>query len=190
MTTEVRHRSGTALNWQLKLLPVMTAVLVLMTVAFLVLSLLQTRSVQQQISAAPQLDLEPALKSLACKSAAVTVAEYQSCTRWQLLAVLEAHTLQRRYHQANVSLAVRAWIKYLGFLTGMILGLVGAVFILGRLTEAASNLQAEGVFGKLTIQSVSPGLILATLGTILMLTTIVVNPPTSIEDAPVYLTSP
>ena len=176
--------------WQLKLLPIMIFVLILMTVAFLVLSVLETNSVQQEIRAAPQFDLGPALASLNCKATSNTVAEYQSCAHWRLLAVLEAQTIQQRYHQANTSLAVRAWIKFLGFLTGMVLSLVGAVFILGRLTEATSNLAAEGAFGKLTIQSVSPGLILAALGTILMVTTVLVNPPTSVNDGAVYLTAP
>lgn len=185
--TVTRH---TRAEWQLKLLPLMTFVFMLMTVAFLVLSLFETIGVQRQIRATPQLDLAPAFKSLNCNGTTNTVAEHQSCARWQLLALLEAHTIQRRYHQANVSLEVRAWIKYLGFLTGMIFGLVGAVFILGRLTEAASNLAAEGTFGKLSIQSVSPGLILAALGTILMMTTVLVNPPTTVDDAPVYLTTP
>jgi hypothetical protein len=47
-------------------------------------------------------------------------------------AVLEADALQRRYHQANANMLARVWTRQLGFITGMLLALVGAAFILGR----------------------------------------------------------
>jgi hypothetical protein len=37
---------------------------------------------------------------------------------------------------------------------------------------------------------VSPGLILAVLGTVLMIVTVFVNPPTDVSDAAVYLMKP
>jgi hypothetical protein len=55
------------------------------------------------------------------------------------------------------------------------------------LTEASSHLAAEGTFGKFSIDSVSPGLILAVLGTVLMVTTVLINPPTGVTDGPVYV---
>jgi hypothetical protein len=176
--------------WQLKLLPLMIAMLVLVTIAFLVLSFVEANTVRNEIRAAPRLELASAFAALNCNASPKTVGEHQDCARWQLLALLEAHTIQQRYHQANVALVLRGSIKYLGFLTGMILSIVGAVFILGRLTEAASQLAAEGTFGKLTIESVSPGLILSVLGTVLMIVTVFVNPPTDVSDAAVYLTRP
>lgn len=176
--------------WQLKLLPLMTAMLVLVTLAFLILSFVEANVVRSEIRASPRLELAPALAQLNCNATTTTVSEHQDCARWQLLALLEAHTIQQRYHQANVALILRGSIKYLGFLTGMILSVIGAVFILGRLTEAASHLAAEGSFGKLSIETVSPGLILAVLGTVLMLVTVFVNPPTEVSDAAVYLVRP
>jgi hypothetical protein len=104
--------------------------------------------------------------------------------------MLEEHTINQRYHQANVALLVRATVKYFGFLTGMLMSLVGAVFVLGRLTEASSKLAAQGAFGKFTIATVSPGLILAVLGTVLMITTVLTNPPTDVNDGNVYLNPP
>lgn len=173
--------------WQLKLLPLMAALLTLASVAFLAVSLLQTNRVRAQIAAAPALTLPPEVARLSCVGPSLTAGQQQACVRWKVVVQLEAYTIARRYHQANAALVVRAWIKYLGFLTGMILAIVGAVFILGRLTEASSRLAAEGTFGKFTIDTVSPGLILALLGTILMVTTVLVNPPTGVTDAPVYI---
>jgi len=173
--------------WQLKLLPVMIGMLGVVTAAFLVFSLIQTDRVREQISAGPTLDLTRDLAALDCASPSATLPQQQACVRWKVLAELEAHTIASRYHQANAALVVRAWIKYLGFLTGMIFGIVGAVFMLGRLTEASSHLAAEGSLGKLSLETVSPGLVLALLGTILMVTTVLINPPTGVTDAPVYL---
>jgi hypothetical protein len=134
--------------WQLKLLPLMGMLLTVASVAFLVVSLVQTNRVRALIEAAPSLELPPEVDGLSCIGPGLTAAQQQACVRWKVLVKLEAYTIARRYHQANAALVVRAWIKYLGFLTGMILAIVGAVFILGRLTEASSQLAAEGTFGK------------------------------------------
>ena len=175
-------------QWQLRLLPVMIGGVVVSLLSFLVFSLVQTNYVRARLEYGTPLQLAPALTAIACNDNTMSVAERQECARWKVLAVLEAHVIERRYHQANAALLVRAWIKYIGFLTGMMISVVGSVFILGRLTEAASKLSAEGTFGKLNFESVSPGLILVLLGTVLMITTVLVNPPTDVSDAPVYLT--
>jgi hypothetical protein len=173
--------------WQLRLLPLMTVLLTVASTAFLVVSLVQTNRVRAQIESAPSLELPPELAGLSCIGPGLTAGQQQGCVRWKVLVKLEAYTIARRYHQANSALIVRAWIKYLGFLTGMILAIVGAVFILGRLTEASSHLAAEGTFGKFSLDTVSPGLALALLGTVLMITTVLINPPTGVTDAPVYV---
>jgi hypothetical protein len=173
--------------WQLKLLPLMGMLLTVASTAFLVVSLVQTNRVRTLIEAAPSLELPPEVDGLSCLGTGLTAAQQQACVRWKVLVKLEAYTIARRYHQANSALVVRAWIKYLGFLTGMILAIVGAVFILGRLTEASSQLAAEGTFGKFSLNTVSPGLVLALLGTVLMITTVLINPPTGVTDGPIYV---
>ena len=173
--------------WQLKLLPMMALILTLASVAFLAVSLVQTNRVRAQIESAPALVLPQELDGLTCIGPGLTALQQQACVRWKVLVRLETYTIARRYHQANAALIVRAWIKYLGFLTGMLLAIVGAVFILGRLTEASAKVGAEGLFGKFTMDTVSPGLVLALLGTVLMITTVLINPPTGVTDAPVYV---
>ena len=165
----------------------MAALLSIVSAAFLVLSVVQTARVRDLIENAPALALPTEVARVSCVGPNLSATEQQACVRWKVLVQLEAYTIERRYHQANAALMVRAWIKYLGFLTGMILAIVGAVFILGRLTEASSHLAAEGTFGKVSLDTVSPGLALALLGTVLMITTVLINPPTNVTDAPIYL---
>jgi hypothetical protein len=113
----------------LKLLPLMIVMLILVTVAFLILSFVEANAVRND-SRLSTTRAGVGLGDAQLQRNPETVAEHQDCARWQLLALLEAHTIQQRYHQANVALILRGSIKYLGFLTGMILSIVGAVFIL------------------------------------------------------------
>jgi hypothetical protein len=69
----------------------------------------------------------------------------------------------------------------------MILALVGAAFILGRLQEPASEVSVASPAGNWGLKSASPGIILAVLGTVLMLTTILTNHRIDVTDAAVYL---
>ncbi|HET9041025.1 MAG TPA: hypothetical protein VFN40_12685 [Gemmatimonadales bacterium] len=173
--------------WQQKLLPLMAIVLTSVSAIFLILSLLQTNRVRSQIENGPTLDLPAEVRTVSCLGPTLAAADQQACVRWKVLVQLEAYTVANRYHQANSALIVRASIKYLGFLTGMILAIVGAVFILGKLTEAPSNLAAEASGWKVSIASASPGLILAVLGTALIIVTVLINPPTGVTDLPTYL---
>lgn len=182
---EARARSRA--HWQRRLLPMMIGTVILALLAFLVLSFYQAWTVRASISAAPELDLRPVLESVTCTDSPIASGGKLQCLEWKVAVLLEQHTIARRYHQANLAMLVRTAVKYLGFLTGMLMSIVGAVFVLGRLTEASSRLAAQGAFGKFTIATVSPGLILAVLGTILMIATVMVNPPTEVNDVGVYL---
>src|SRR6476646_8731704 len=146
--------------WQRRLLPLMAAVLTSVSAVFLVLSLLQTNHVRAQIENAPTLALPVEVRA-SCLDKTLTAGEKQACVRWKVLVQLEAYTVAHRYHQANSALIVRAWIKNLA--------IGGAVFILGKLSEAPSNLSAESSGWKVSIASASPGLILAVLGTALII---------------------
>jgi hypothetical protein len=81
----------------------------------------------------------------------------------------------------------RIWTRYLGFVTGMICTLVGAIFILGKLQEPASALSADAVSWKVSLNTTSPGLMLALLGTILMMTTLIVPARIEVEDKAIFV---
>lgn len=183
-------------TWQRRLLPLMVGLLVTLTAFFIVASFVQLYYLQTRIEKAPPLDLGPAMASLdeIAKDMQSGKIPDQSAfnsrieqARWQTLSILEANVLQRRYHHAGVLLISRIWTRYLGFVTGTILAMVGAAFILGKLQEASSNLGAEGGLWKVSLTTASPGLVLAALGTALMLATLATSMDLYVNDGPVYL---
>ena len=199
-----RHKRASAVTsadhtWQKRLLPVMVGLLVTLTAFFFAASFVQLYYLQTRIERAPQLDLSTAMASLdeIGKDLQTGKVEGQIAfnnrleyARWKTLSLLEANALQRRYHHAGVLLISRIWTRYLGFVTGTILAMVGAAFILGKLQEAASNLGAEGGLWKVSLTTASPGLVLATLGTLLMLATLATSMDLRVNDGPVYLRDP
>lgn len=171
-------------RWQKRLLPVMTGMLTGLTIFFLLASFVQLFYLHQRIENCPSLDLNPAMKIM--ETGQLNTTDRLDYARWKALVILEGHALGRRYHQANVLLMSRIWKSYLGFVTGMIMAMVGAAFILGKLREPETTLNAEGSAFKFSITSASPGLILATLGTILMLTTIIHHSDIEVKDSALY----
>jgi hypothetical protein len=103
---------------------------------------------------------------------------------------LERELIARRYDQANLTLTTRLWTRLMGFITGMILALVGAAFVLGKLSEAVSEAAAKaGLPGQewsFSVRSASPGVILAVLGTLLMALSITIQASYSTEDRAIY----
>ena len=175
--------------WQHRLLPVMVAMIVGLTLFFFAATLFQLYTLRDSIAQSPSLDLSSALmmgEQSEGKQAAVTLAE----RRWKTLALLEEHVIKQRYHQANVLLMARVWVRYLGFVTGMILALVGAVFVLGKIREERTDLGLQHKDLKGTLSTTSPGLVLATLGSILMLATLVTHHNIDVADGPLYVTLP
>lgn len=180
--------SGSGLSaWQSKLRPLMGLMLVGLAVFFLVASLRQLYELQDRVASAPTVSLDEDFKRLEEVGGAGAGAAVLPQVAWKVLARLEENALARRYHLAQVTLMSRLWARYLGFVTGMILALVGCSFVLGKLREASSTVNMDASFGKVAVVSTSPGIILAVLGTTLMLATILTNPEIKVDDAPVYL---
>lgn len=176
--------------WQRKLLPLMAAMVVGLTAFFFIASLFQLYSIHQRIQSFPTLEMDAAFQSLDMIRDGPDGMVRFDAVRWKTLVMLEKHAVQQRYHQANVLLMARIWISYLGFVTGMTLSLVGAVFILGKLREPVSTLTAEGQGFKGHISSSSPGLILVFLGTVLMVVTITTHHNIEVKDGPLYTAIP
>jgi hypothetical protein len=75
----------------------------------------------------------------------------------------------------------------MGFTTGMMLAIVGAAYILGKLQEAQTELKQESELFKISLVTTSPGIVLAVLGCILMSITLLMPFDIDIRDAPVYV---
>ena len=71
----------------------------------------------------------------------------------------------------------------------MICTLVGAIFILGKLQEPPSALSGDAASWKFSLNTSSPGIVLATLGTILMVTTLVVPARIELEDKATFIST-
>jgi hypothetical protein len=83
--------------------------------------------------------------------------------------LLMAERAQRaNLSRASASLLLSLWTRNMGFVTGMILAMVGATFILSRLDDAGTQLSAEQGTLKGSLSTSSPGIVLAVLGTVLM----------------------
>jgi hypothetical protein len=104
---------------------------------------------------------------------------------------LEEEVIQRRYQEANTLILSRAWTRYMGFMIGMILCVVGAVFVLGRLQDSGSKATAgAGEEKSLSLESASPGLFLALFGSVLLGLVISGSLDVNVKDSPVYLAPP
>lgn len=173
-------------RWRERLLPFMVRFLVAFAAFFLLASLVQLIYLQSHIRNAPQSNFAH-LNALLTPNDEIKGDERIEILRARIALDLESNVLQRRYHQANAQLMARVWMRYLGFLTGMTLALVGAAFILGQLQGPKSSLQGKTGSMEISVKSASPGILLASLGVILMVTTIVTRHLVEVKDAPVYL---
>ncbi len=175
--------TSTDKQWQQALLPFMKYMLIAFSVFFFSATIFQLYNLHQKIYYSAPLNLDDHLEAVADSS------EFKQ-QQWVTIVKLEEHTLTRRYHQANVTLMSGIWIKYLGFLTGMIITLSGAVFILGKIEIKESKLDMENsVIGKNSLQSSSPGLFLALFGVVLMIFTSRLEVKVDVKDGPAFLTT-
>jgi hypothetical protein len=104
----------------------------------------------------------------------------------QALLRLEAQAMDHRYRQASALLMSRIWTRQLAFVTGMVLALIGAVFILGKLSEGPTDVSLGGREWRGAIASSSPGLLLAFFGVVLIGISLAVQPKIEVQDRPVY----
>lgn len=169
-------------TWQKRLLPFLVTAISLMGLFFFVSSLLQLGKLGDAVAYQPDERIPAAMA--AYEKTAPPDADY---LRWKTLVLLEKSALDHRYAQVNATLMLRAWTRHLGFLTGMILALTGSIFILARLSESETRISAEGSGVKGALATSSPGIVLAVLGTVLMVITLTVDFEFSTSDAPIYV---
>jgi len=173
-------------KWQEKLLPFMSRTIVLLSTFFFLASLAQLIYLHYVISQRPVFDNIEAIRLLK-PGPNPTTDDIIAITRTKSLIMLESLSVDNQYHQANVLLMGRLWTSYIGFVTGMILALVGATFILGKLSVAPSEVATKTAAADFSIKSSSPGLVLAVLGTALMITAIVTHHEIQVTQHATYL---
>jgi hypothetical protein len=170
--------------WQRRLLPFMTRSIVAMAVLFFVFSAVHLYHVSRFIDEAqgPNIREQVAAEIAKGNGGGQAVAN--------ALVLLEADALTKRYRQASALLLSRIWSRQMAFITGMVLAFMGAVFILGKLSDAApSQIEGGAADWKVAVSSASPGIILSVLGTALLMTSLLVRTSLDVADGAAYLPS-
>lgn len=180
---DVVHRETVV--WQRGLLPFMTHFVVTMAVAFFLFSGFHVYQVTRYIQEDQGQSIRMAVQAEISRPLPVPLTASDLTNN--ALVLLEADTLDKRYHQAGGMLMSRIWARQLTFITGMVLAFVGAVFILGKLNESASQITGEAAQVKLAITSASPGLILTFFGTALIMASLFVASNLDVADGAAYV---
>ncbi|MEO6454242.1 MAG: hypothetical protein ABIN97_09230 [Ginsengibacter sp.] len=174
--------------WQQKLLPWMIIMPTILIGIFIFLATLQMRNFDSYIYHGDKSEIESALPGILSVKVDSNIDSKLGYIKLYTLAKMEELSLNRRYNQAGALMMSGIYTKYLGFFTGMIMAIVGSVFIISKLKEDATNLDASiSSSMKFTIISSSPGIIFGLLGTILMTVTILKKAEVNIKDMPLYL---
>lgn len=175
-------------RWQNKLLPWMIAMPTLLIGAFIVLGTIKLNNFEKFAYRGDDHTNELSLPSPYADGTDSALKKNTEYIQWYSLVKMEEYSINRRYNQGGVLLMSRIYIKYLGFFTGMILAIVGSVFIISKLKEDVSEF--EGSIQdktKFRLVSSSPGIIFGALGTALMMTTILTHSEINVKDMPLYL---
>lgn len=173
-------------EWRRRTLPLMGGLLMVLTAVFVGIAVWQMQQLRGMLEDRSENAAEAAFVALdqAAKEGRVVLpADYVTL---RAVSALESEAIRRRYRHADVVVASRGWTRAMGFVTGMLMALLGTALALGRLAESETTLSGEAGSAKVALASSSPGLVLASLGTILMIVVIVVRSDTGVRDVPVY----
>lgn len=170
--------------WQRRLIPLMVGMLVCSAIFFAAISIREFERVHAALT-------PPA----AAYSAVLgDFGRLGPDTFEQRLAILDKKTalvvaqdgIARRYQQAHAIILARLWTRFMAFIIGTLMALVGSAFVLGKLREETSTLAGEGGGYSVSLASSSPGILLAGMGTILMLAGLFSYFEVNTTDAPPY----
>jgi hypothetical protein len=81
----------------------------------------------------------------------------------------------------------RIVVKQLSFITGIVMALLGALFILGKVSELSSKVEGGTAQWHIGINSASPGLILSFFGTVLLVISLSSEINLSTRERAVYV---
>jgi hypothetical protein len=178
---EVKHP-----KWQDRLLPVMVGLLIVLTLFFFSSTYWQLYYINQSILRMPTIDIQPA-SGVPLMTSAKTFDDMLKARELEVKSNMEVFIVTQRYHQVNVLIMSGLWVRYLGVITGMILSIVGASFILGKLREPTQKLEGRISAFDLSLRTTSPGIILVVLGVVLMSITLLDKDIYEVSDRSTYL---
>jgi hypothetical protein len=170
-----------ASKWQKSLFLIGFVFLLFVFGTFVVTSIINISKVQDSISGAPILS-DSTIIHLYRELGTVPIAESAS------FMLLENQMVKKRYHNANVILNAQIYIKFLGFITGMIISVIGALFVLGKYREypVHTNISGSKIPVNIMLQTTSPGIILCLIGSAIMLSSIFHSPAHYVKDEAIF----
>jgi hypothetical protein len=160
-------------RWQNRVLPWATRFLAVSALVFAILTVAQLGWLQWHIMGMATSDGRSDVRSAMAAAGGYYLLEYT--------------TIERRYEQSNALLLSRTWIKYLGFLTGMLMVFVGSTYVIGRFVEHEAKIEFGRGDMKGALTASSPGIIVSVLGTIVIVVSIYVNHAVETFDGAIYL---
>ena len=175
-------------RWQNRMAPLMAAAVVVTAVFFAVVMLVRFASIETTLREPSPTQLKIPWTQAGREPA--TWRDQQALANAEATFELERELIGRRYRQASALLSLRLWTRLMGFLTGMILAMVGAAFVLGKLTAPESEVSGGASGATISVKSASPGIVMAVLGTVLIGISLVVPVTTDVKDAAIYFTGP
>jgi hypothetical protein len=176
-------------TWQDRLLPLMAGIVIGLTIFFFIATFIQMSYLHWNILQSPSIDISDSTSDNLIASAE-TFRDRLEARQLVIRSKMEAFIITNRYRQASVSVMAGLWVRYLGFITGMILALVGASFVLGKLREPEEKIAGQLSNFQVSLATTSPGIILVFLGVILMFTTIIDKDYYKVIDTDIYLSDP
>jgi len=176
------------LDWQRKMMPWLIIAPSTLILIFILLATVQLGNFESHIYQSDSLNISKSLPKVDSVTIDTSITTKLGYLKLYALTKMEEYSINRRYNQAGEILVSGIYTKYMGFFTGMILAIVGAIFIISKLKEDTSNLEGtinEHINFKLV--SSSPGIVFGVLGTLLMVTTIFKTVESNVTDAPLFL---
>lgn len=177
---------GNLARWQTRLVPLMVSMVVFAALFFSVVSIREFEAVRLTLEHRPS-QLNAVLHDYDRLSPG-NFEEGLSVVGKKAALVLEHEAVAYRYQQAHAIILARLWTRFMAFTTGTLMALIGAAFILGKIREAPSELAGSTQGISVSMRSASPGIMLAALGTILIVAALFSYFEVRTTDPPSYVT--
>ena len=166
-----------------KIVPFVIIIPVLFLILFIIVSMVQLRDINSKIEEGQSQGVKEMISHM-YKNDTATEAYKQFLT----LANLEEESLAERYRQGHYSLVSRSFKQYLGFFTGIIMVIVGSLFVLLKLREQIDTTATRGESWKFSLVTNSPGVVFSIVGAALISIASTTNDKIAVRDSGLYLT--
>jgi hypothetical protein len=174
--------------WQKKLMLWTIGMPSLLIIVFIAIATIQLNRFNDQITTKNESELNNIIRPALITDTSLSHNSRLNYIKWYSLTKMEEIAMNKRYNQGGLLVMSRVFIKYLGFFTGMILAIVGAVFIISKIKEDVTTISAEfATNAKAALASSSPGIVFGCLGAALMLASILQHTEINVKDMPLYL---